>query len=505
MMISLNNFKWFIRYQKFNCLDNEPIRQAAAYFQYKKYNKGEYIFHNRDKSDCFYGIIKGKVSIRGFTYQNYKPPSLDEDYELGIDYETIMSKYEYKENILSPNELRYNLEYERIVFQPGMCFGEWGIIYNSLRTASAYCVEDTEVFFLSKEHFLNIFRSCFYNSISTKKKFLNKIIPCLGIHFSYLIPKYFDYGDIIYSPKNTANNMYIVYQGECALGYLNSEDFDESVKARNFHKFSILSKGSISGMESVRYYNRKKKGNYTHTLVANQDYTVVYEINVELVYRQGLYLIDYILPMYKLQNEIHRCNLDNIENNKQNHLQSEKKQKKVEFNCINDINRTMYNKNSKHNKYLSCNLEHFKQKMLSRSRKRKNCISDEKYLTPSKSIIAGRKMTKVINSENNLTTYTKHMKISPFSSMRNTNCSSNTFLTNSKAKYELTTTSEHKLKLPRIKKKKTSAIKDKFILTTLQRFKMNVISKEGHQRKYNSGYYEMPMCHSLMCIENNNK
>ena len=75
----------------------------------------------------------------------------------------------------------------------------------------------------------------------------------------------------------------------------------------------------------------------------------------------------------------------------------------------------------------------------------------------------------------------------------------------SKAKYELTTTSEHKLKLPRIKKKKTSAIKDKFILTTLQRFKMNVISKEGHQRKYNSGYYEMPMCHSLMCIENNNK
>ena len=99
MMISLNNFKWFIRYQKFNCLDNEPIRQAAAYFQYKKYNKGEYIFHNRDKSDCFYGIIKGKVSIRGFTYQNYKPPSLDEDYELGIDYETIMSNYEYKESI----------------------------------------------------------------------------------------------------------------------------------------------------------------------------------------------------------------------------------------------------------------------------------------------------------------------------------------------------------------------------------------------------------------------
>lgn len=45
-------------------------------------------------------------------------------------------------------------EEERNILTEGMCFGEWGIIYNIPRTASAYSLEQTYLFSLDKEVFL---------------------------------------------------------------------------------------------------------------------------------------------------------------------------------------------------------------------------------------------------------------------------------------------------------------------------------------------------------------
>lgn len=47
----------------------------------------------------------------------------------------------------------YDLEEERLVLTSGMCFGEWAIIYNTARQASAFALEDTEMFYLEKEEF----------------------------------------------------------------------------------------------------------------------------------------------------------------------------------------------------------------------------------------------------------------------------------------------------------------------------------------------------------------
>lgn len=35
----------------------------------------------------------------------------------------------------------------------GSCFGEWGLIYNKPRTASAYCLTDVDLFCLDKISF----------------------------------------------------------------------------------------------------------------------------------------------------------------------------------------------------------------------------------------------------------------------------------------------------------------------------------------------------------------
>jgi CRP-like cAMP-binding protein len=52
------------RFINFNLIDDDAIRAAAGYIYYKHFNKGEYICYEGEDSNCFFGIITGKVSIR---------------------------------------------------------------------------------------------------------------------------------------------------------------------------------------------------------------------------------------------------------------------------------------------------------------------------------------------------------------------------------------------------------------------------------------------------------
>lgn len=514
-----------------------------------------------DKSDCFYGIIKGKVSIRGYTYSKYKPPSLDEDYELGQDFETMMINYESSMNEkgnLTENQLRFNLEYEKTVFYPGMCFGEWGIIYNMKRTASSYCLEDTDVFYLTKEHFQEVLALSFFNSVSSKKKFLNNIIPGLGTQLSFVVPLFFDYGDIIYSPKNVANKLYIVYQGECAFGDLKYENINEDYKVKNMNKFVILSKGSLGGMESVIYY-KKKRVHYNHTCIANQDYTVVYEINVELIYRQGLFLLDYIKPLYDAQNEIHQNYLEKMnskipfcklsEEKKHKKIKSyipinEKKAEELIENIKTEVSENFISNilhNSSHPQCVTCNSDNLQNNFFS---KKLNCgkakfirkgflkLIDPEFKSRKLKLFLNRGDLKQIEVNTN-----RVNSLSPHQNTKNT-CN-NTFMTSNltstssyksstKLSYSKTvfkhkssnsvipinkfpnlvtspilrTPTNEKIKERRIIKDLTSkVIKDKYILTTLQRFKIGSSTSKELRKKYNSGYYEIPMYHSLSNIE----
>ena len=76
------------------------------------------------------GTIKDKVSL----LKNSKCICF-------IDYIVIKSK---KDHIY---------EEERLKLLEGMCFGEWGLLYNKERSASAIAIEDTDLFTLNKEYF----------------------------------------------------------------------------------------------------------------------------------------------------------------------------------------------------------------------------------------------------------------------------------------------------------------------------------------------------------------
>jgi hypothetical protein len=48
----------------FNYIDDEAIRAAAGYIYYRSYSRGSIICQEGESSDCFFGIIRGRVSIR---------------------------------------------------------------------------------------------------------------------------------------------------------------------------------------------------------------------------------------------------------------------------------------------------------------------------------------------------------------------------------------------------------------------------------------------------------
>ena len=49
---------------KYYNIDNDAVKTAANLITYKQYPANSYIFKQDDKSDYFYGIISGKISIR---------------------------------------------------------------------------------------------------------------------------------------------------------------------------------------------------------------------------------------------------------------------------------------------------------------------------------------------------------------------------------------------------------------------------------------------------------
>ena len=73
------------------------------------------------------------------------------------------------------NEFIKKFELEKFSLSDGMCFGEWGLIYDIRRTTSIYAVEDTDLFYLEKEPFNRILCQKFLKSDNDKVKFIINI------------------------------------------------------------------------------------------------------------------------------------------------------------------------------------------------------------------------------------------------------------------------------------------------------------------------------------------
>lgn len=149
--------------------------------------KGNYVFRQGDNNKIFYGIIRGKISIR---IRKFSPSIVaipEKEHESDNDFSDSSkipyfakrkSAIKYVKDIENEKVFsEYDLEEEKTVLGPGMCFGEWAMIYNSPTSASTFALEDTDLFCIDKEHFDSTLSRPIMKADVDKKNFIIRKIP----------------------------------------------------------------------------------------------------------------------------------------------------------------------------------------------------------------------------------------------------------------------------------------------------------------------------------------
>ena len=220
----------------------------------------------------------------------------------------IKKNEENNEELIGTTLENFKLDFEekRISLKKGMCFGEWGIVYNIPRTASIYCPEDTHIFYLEKKYFNKILLSKFLEGDMKKVNFILNRIPILKQDLKIkniltkIPPEFYEKNHIVYTPFDDANTIYLVYKGECILGELpfivnNKKDYLN--KFDQIKTLSFLDEGGIAGLESSQGYEK-----YKHCLIIKKEFTILLKLNVDYLKKIYIDFCDSIYPLFVKQN-----------------------------------------------------------------------------------------------------------------------------------------------------------------------------------------------------------
>ena len=228
-----------------------------------------------------------------------------------------IKKYQTPDNLDNHDVLSKFLsefEIKRLTITEGMCFGEWGLVYNIPRTASIYCIEDTDVFFLEKRYFDKYLLKKFYAGDMKKIKFIYDRLPALRKSYenrkahlinhilTKIVPIFYDEGDIVYTPYDKAKTIYLIYKGECLLTRLNIKTKDKLDYLNKKDKLTIVTtvgEGGVCGLESIE--NNKM---YEHCLVIKQNFTILLKLEFDIFNEEMENVKDALRPLYELHSKM---------------------------------------------------------------------------------------------------------------------------------------------------------------------------------------------------------
>ena len=219
-----------------------------------------------------------------------------------LDNEEILSKF------ISEFEIK------RLNITEGMCFGEWGLVYNIPRTTSIYCVEDTHVFLLEKRYFDKHLIKKFYAGDMKKIKFIYDRLPALRKSFeskgghlishilTKIVPNFYDEGDIVYTPYDKAKTVYLIYKGECLLTRLNFKTKDKLDYLNKKEKLTLVAsvgEGGVCGLESI-----EDNKMYEHCLMIKQNFTILLKLEFDIYNEEMETFKEALRPLYELHSKI---------------------------------------------------------------------------------------------------------------------------------------------------------------------------------------------------------
>ena len=219
-----------------------------------------------------------------------------------LDNEEILSKF------ISEFEIK------RLNITEGMCFGEWGLVYNIPRTTSIYCLEDTHVFLLEKRYFDKHLLKKFYAGDMKKIKFIYDRLPALRKSFeskgghlishilTKIVPNFYDEGDIVYTPYDKAKTVYLIYKGECLLTRLNFKTKDKLDYLNKKDKLTLVAsvgEGGVCGLESI-----EDNKMYEHCLMIKQNFTILLKLEFDIYNEEMEPFKEALRPLYELHSKI---------------------------------------------------------------------------------------------------------------------------------------------------------------------------------------------------------
>ena len=189
---------------------------------------------------------------------------------------------EEKNNV---NLLSKNLMVFGKVLSSGSCFGDQEICKKQKRNYSLYCLTDCHLFSLKKEYFDKYILSKIIRSELLKTNFILDKLSVISKeqHFFRLItkivPKLYHKGQILYTPFDMADYLYLVYKGECAIcetceTFENKNDF--LFEKPEMKVISILNEGGIGGLEGYQ-----KNVNYEKYMIVNSSLTIIITLDIK--------------------------------------------------------------------------------------------------------------------------------------------------------------------------------------------------------------------------------
>ena len=182
------------------------------------------------------------------------------------------------------NQLSKNLLVFGKILSEGTCIGDLEMCKKLKRNYSLYCLTDCHLFSLKKEFFDKYILSKIIRSELLKTNFILDKLSVISKeqHFfkliTKIIPKLYHKGQILYTPYDIADYLYLVYKGECAIceaakNYDNKTDFLSEKPELKI--ISILNEGGIGGLEGYQ-----KNVNYEKFMVVNSSLTIILKLDI---------------------------------------------------------------------------------------------------------------------------------------------------------------------------------------------------------------------------------
>jgi hypothetical protein len=151
--------------------------------QHQLLKKNNYLFKQGDHHKRFFGLICGKISIRTIVKNE-----LDEKKEMLPSQSNAQLNGYYSNNNVNADKGRRKIDYESpdllkeeilAIITGGHCLGHYAVAYDIPRTASAYAIEDTDLFYLDKSYFEISFQKDIVKADQDRRLFLLERLPIL--------------------------------------------------------------------------------------------------------------------------------------------------------------------------------------------------------------------------------------------------------------------------------------------------------------------------------------